>query len=66
MGWHRPTLEVNGLWGGYQGEGSKTVIPSEAHAKVTCRLVPKQDPDDMVQKVFRHLKHTCPEASDWT
>ena len=54
-GWRRPTLEVNGVWGGYQGEGSKTVIPSEAHAKLTCRLVPKQVPNDIVQKVVRHL-----------
>lgn len=59
-GWHRPTLEVNGLWGGYQGEGNKTIIPSEAHAKLTCRLVPKQDPQDIAQKVVGHLKAHLP------
>jgi acetylornithine deacetylase/succinyl-diaminopimelate desuccinylase-like protein len=54
--WSRPTVEVNGLWGGYQGPGQKTVIPSEAHAKITCRLVPNQDPDDIVVRVMRHLE----------
>ena len=61
-GWHRPTLEVNGMWGGYGGEGSKTVVPSEAHAKLTCRLVPQQNPEDIVQKVTEHLKAHLPEG----
>lgn len=51
----RPTLEVNGMYGGFQGEGSKTVIPKEAHAKITCRLVGDQDPQDVLNKIERHL-----------
>jgi len=51
--WARPTAEVNGMWGGYQGAGSKTVIPAEAHAKFTFRLVGDQDPDK-VQESFRN------------
>ncbi|HVB37945.1 MAG TPA: dipeptidase [Vicinamibacterales bacterium] len=58
--WYRPTLELNGFYGGYQGPGSKTVLPSEAHVKITCRLVPNQDPDDIVEKVRRHLERHCP------
>jgi acetylornithine deacetylase/succinyl-diaminopimelate desuccinylase-like protein len=59
--WVRPTLEINGMWGGYQGAGSKTVIPAEAHAKVTCRLVAQQNPADIAGKVARHLElHTPP------
>ncbi|MEI4487209.1 M20/M25/M40 family metallo-hydrolase [Frigidibacter sp. MR17.14] len=52
MLWSRPTAEINGIWGGYQGAGSKTVIPSQAHAKLTFRLVPGMDPDK-VQAAFR-------------
>jgi acetylornithine deacetylase/succinyl-diaminopimelate desuccinylase-like protein len=58
--WTRPTLEINGLWGGYQGPGSKTVIPAEAHAKITCRLVAKQQPDDITEKIIRHLEANAP------
>jgi acetylornithine deacetylase/succinyl-diaminopimelate desuccinylase-like protein len=58
--WTRPTLEINGLWGGYQGPGTKTVTPSEAHAKITCRLVPNQDPADIAAKITRHLEAHLP------
>ena len=61
--WGRPTLEVNGLWGGYQGPGSKTVIPSQAHAKITCRLVPDQDPREIVSLVTRHLERHVPPGA---
>ncbi len=58
--WARPTAEVNGIGGGYQGEGSKTVIPAEAFAKLSCRLVPDQDPQDIMRKVKLHLEANCP------
>jgi acetylornithine deacetylase/succinyl-diaminopimelate desuccinylase-like protein len=61
--WTRPTLEVNGLWGGYQGPGQKTVIPSEAHAKITCRLVPDQQPDAVLARVARHLETHVPPGT---
>ena len=54
--WTRPTLEVNGMWSGFLGEGRKTVIPSEAHAKVTCRLVPDQDPAKVAAALETHLR----------
>jgi acetylornithine deacetylase/succinyl-diaminopimelate desuccinylase-like protein len=58
--WVRPTLEVNGIWGGFQGEGIKTVIPSQAHAKITCRLVPDQDPDQIVELIASHVARYAP------
>jgi acetylornithine deacetylase/succinyl-diaminopimelate desuccinylase-like protein len=58
--WIRPTIEINGMWGGYQGPGSKTVLPAEARAKITCRLVPEQDPRDILDKVISHLEHHVP------
>jgi acetylornithine deacetylase/succinyl-diaminopimelate desuccinylase-like protein len=60
--WIRPTIEINGMWGGYQGAGSKSVIPSEAFAKITCRLVANQDPDDIREKVSQHLQSHCPRG----
>jgi acetylornithine deacetylase/succinyl-diaminopimelate desuccinylase-like protein len=58
--WYRPTIEVNGLYGGYEGPGSKTVLPCEAHVKITCRLVPRQRPDEAIAKVRAHLERRCP------
>jgi acetylornithine deacetylase/succinyl-diaminopimelate desuccinylase-like protein len=56
----RPTLEINGLTSGYQGEGSKTIVPAWAKAKLTFRLVADQDPARITRAVVRHLKRLCP------
>lgn len=58
--WARPTAEVNGIGGGYQGEGSKTVIPAEAFVKFSFRLVPNQRPADIMEKVQKHVQAHCP------
>lgn len=60
--WARPTCDVNGLWGGYAGEGSKTVIPSKAGAKLSCRLVPDQDPDEVMAALERFVRERLPAA----
>jgi acetylornithine deacetylase/succinyl-diaminopimelate desuccinylase-like protein len=58
----RPTLEINGLTSGYQGEGSKTIVPAWARAKITSRLVPNQSPAKIVKLVQQHLKRLCPPS----
>jgi len=62
----RPTLEINGLFGGFQGEGTKTVIPCEAHAKITCRLVNHQDPHHILTLIERHLHTHAPVGAQVT
>ena len=56
----RPTLEVNGIWGGYTGEGAKTVLPSKAFAKISCRLVPNQTSEKMTKLLIDHLEKIAP------
>ncbi len=58
----RPTLEINGMYSGYQGEGTKTIIPAEATAKLTCRLVPGQDPSAIQDLLVAHLEKHVPEG----
>lgn len=56
----RPTLELNGIWGGYQGEGAKTVLPSKAFAKISARLVPNQKNGDITKLLIEHLEKIAP------
>lgn len=56
----RPTLDVNGMWGGYIGEGAKTVIASKAYAKISMRLVPDQDPEEITQLFLTHFERIAP------
>ncbi|WP_156288772.1 dipeptidase [Oceanobacillus salinisoli] len=58
----RPTFEVNGIYGGYQGEGTKTIIPTSATAKVTCRLVPGQDPENIQELLEKHVEKVVPKG----
>ncbi|WP_449190387.1 dipeptidase [Tannerella forsythia] len=56
----RPSFDVCGIWGGYTGEGAKTVLPSKAYAKLSCRLVPNQQPDKITQLMIDHLVSVAP------
>jgi acetylornithine deacetylase/succinyl-diaminopimelate desuccinylase-like protein len=58
----RPTLDVNGIWGGFTGEGSKTIIPAHAHAKVSCRLVPDQDGDALFERFRDYVLEVAPKG----
>ncbi len=64
--WARPTLEINGVFGGFSGEGIKTVLPAEAGAKITCRLVPDQDPEEIVALLRAHIEKHKPVGVDVT
>lgn len=60
----RPALDVNGMWGGYTGAGAKTIIPCEAFAKLSARVVPGQNPAQVLQAVLRHLQQRCPAGCE--
>jgi len=60
--WARPTLDVNGIWGGYQGAGAKTVLPAKAGAKVSMRLVPNQDPQDVARRFTEYVHQVAPSG----
>lgn len=60
--WYRPTLECNGIWGGYQGPGAKTIIPSYARAKLSARLVGAQDPEHIKKAVAAYLQRVAPKG----
>ena len=64
--WARPTCDVNGIFGGYSGAGPKTIIPSKATAKLTCRLVPNQDPHRISESLRRHFEARMPEGATLT
>src|SRR5690606_33811554 len=59
----RPSLDVNGIWGGYVGTGAKTVLPSQAHAKVSMRLVPNQDAQEIMEAFTKYLSSLAPKGT---
>lgn len=59
----RPTLDMNGIWGGFQGAGTKTVTPNEAHLKITCRIVANQEPEAVIDFVRAHVVAHCPPGA---
>lgn len=64
--WARPTFDVNGIIGGFTGDGAKTIIPSKASAKVSMRLVPDQDPDKVADMLEKHIKSLAPDSVEVT
>jgi len=60
--WMRPTFEINGMYGGYTGDGSKTIIPASATAKISCSLVPHQDPSRIRDLIAEHIRSVCPDT----
>ena len=63
LNWARPTLDLNGIWGGFTGPGTKTVTPAEAHFKITCRLVSDQEPDEILDLIEGHIARHAPAAA---
>jgi acetylornithine deacetylase/succinyl-diaminopimelate desuccinylase-like protein len=63
--WSRPTCDINGLWGGYTGEGAKTIIPARASAKISCRLVSDQDPQKVYDGLVAFLHERTPPDCRW-
>lgn len=58
----RPTLDVNGIWGGFEGEGAKTIIPAHAHAKISCRLVANQEPERIFELIAAYIAQLAPKS----